>query len=156
MKKVLFLVSLSCFAQTADPRIGQMLNELASVRPFTQVAISPDAKHAAWIEEQIVNRIDTGKSAIFTLDLKPGATPVRISGTPAAYDRELSWSPDSSKLAFLSDREKKGQMQLYVSASGRSRKLTNLTGYLTSPQWSKDGTKLAVLFAENAPSGGGP
>ncbi len=133
-----------------------MLNELASVHPFTQVAISPDAKHVAWIEEQIVNRIDTGKSAIYTLDLKPGATPVRVSGAPASSDRELSWSPDSTKLAFLSDREKKGQMQLYVIAPGKPRKLTNLTGYLTDPQWSKDGAKLAVLFAENAPSGGGP
>lgn len=155
MKKVLFLLSIACFAQTADPRIASMLNELASVRPFTQVAISPDAKHAAWIEEQIVNRIDTGRSTIFTLDLRAGAAPVRISGTPAA-DREIAWSLDSKSVAFLSDREKKGQMQLYLASGGRSRKLTNLTGYLTDPQWSPDGTKLAVLFAENAPSGGGP
>src|SRR5712664_4207209 len=113
MKKVLFAVSLACFAQPADPRIASMLNELASVRPFTQVAISPDAKHAAWIEEQIANRVDTGKSAIYTLDLRPGATPVRISATPAASDREMAWSPDSTRIAFLSDQEKKGQMQLY-------------------------------------------
>ncbi len=156
MKNVLFLLSTACFAQTADPRIASMLNELASVRQFTQVAISPDAKHAAWIEEQIVNRIDTGKSTIFTLDLRAGAAPVRISATPAASDREIAWSPDSKSVAFLSDREKKGQMQLYVASGGRTRKLTTLTGYLTDPEWSPDGTKLAVLFAENAPGGGGP
>jgi dipeptidyl aminopeptidase/acylaminoacyl peptidase len=156
MKKIFFLTSLACLAQPADPRIASMLNELASVHPFPQVAISPDAKHAAWIEEQIVNRVDTGKSAIFTLDLKSGASPVRVSPTLTASDRELAWSPDSTRLAFLSDREKKGQMQLYITAPGRPRKLTNLTGYLTDPHWSPDGTKLAVLFAENAPSGGGP
>ncbi len=156
MKILLFLAPLLSFAQSADPRIASMLNELASVHPFTQVAISPDAKHAAWIEEQIVNRVDTGKSFIYTIDLKPGATPTRISRTPAASDRELAWSPDSKTLAFLSDREKKGQMQLYVTTPTSSRKLTNLTGYLTGPQWSPDGTRIAVLFAENAPSGGGP
>ncbi len=61
-------------------------------------------------------------------------------------------------MAFLSDHDKKGQMQLYVAPStgGKPRKLTNLTGYLTDPRFSPDGTHIALLFAENAPSGGGP
>ena len=49
-------------------------------------------------------------------------------------------------------------MQLYIvpSTGGKPRKLTNLTGYLTDPRFSPDSTRIAVLFAENAPSGGGP
>jgi len=163
--KLLFaslLTPLLCLAQPpsdtkSDPRIASILGELASVRPFDQVAISPDGKRVAWIEEIIENRKDTGNSAIF---IKNGAaSPLRISGKPAS-ERSLAWSPDSRILAFLSDRDKKGQMQVYTygeSASGpRARKLTNLTGYLTDPRFSPDSSQLAVLFAENAPSGGGP
>jgi Tol biopolymer transport system component len=157
MKKLAFvlLIPLVCHAQASDPRIGSILAELASVRPFDQVAISPDGKRVAWIEEIIENRTDTGNSAIY---LSAGGPPMLISAKPASSDRNLAWSPDSTRIAFLSDRDKKGQMQLYVvpASGGRPRKLTNLTGYLADPQWSPDGTRLALLFAENAPSGGGP
>ncbi|MGA3189928.1 MAG: S9 family peptidase [Bryobacteraceae bacterium] len=145
------LLSVPVFAQTPDPRIGSILGELASVRPFDQVAISPDGKRVAWIEEIIENRKDTGNSTIHI----DGAA---VTAKPAASNRSVVWSPDSSRIAFLSDREKKGQMQLYVTSASAPapRKLTSLKGYLTDPQWSPDGTHIAVLFAENAPSGGGP
>jgi len=131
-----FLTSLCVLAQPADPRIGTMLEELASVRPFDRVAISPDGKRIAWIEEIIENRKDTGNSAIFLADAKGGTAPLRISAARPASERELVWSPDSASVAFLSDREKKGQMQLYVTANGRTRKSTGLKGYLTDPRWS--------------------
>jgi dipeptidyl aminopeptidase/acylaminoacyl peptidase len=148
MKPILATLTLSllCVAQS-DPRIGSILGELASVHPFDQVAISPDGKRVAWVEEIIENQKDTGHS---TINLSGGAAAWK-SKTPSS-NRSLVWSPDSTRLAFLSDREKKGQMQLYVDG----RKLTSLTGYVTDPQWSPDGKRIALLFAENAPSGGGP
>ena len=154
---ICFLTAAACFAQPADPRIGAILKELASVHPFNQVAISPDGKHVAWSEELIENGRDAGNSAIYFEDLPNGAA-VRLASAKPAAEHDLVWSPDSSRVAFLSDRDKKGQMQLYVAtASGKnSHKLTNLTGYLTDARWSHDGTRIAVLFAENAPSGGGP
>ena len=159
MKKLIAyaLTACACLAQPADPRIGAILRELASVHPFNKVAISPDGKHIAWIEELIQNGKDTGNSAIYITSL-PGGTPAPIASAKPASERDVVWSPDSSGVAFLSDREKRGQMQLYVTtAAGKTpRKLTNLTGYLTDPRWSPDGTHIAILFAENAPSGGGP
>src|ERR1051326_4082832 len=73
-------------------------------------------------------------------------------------ERGLAWSPDSSRLAFLSDCAKGGQLQLYtVAASGGApRKLTSLTGYLAHPRWSPDGKSIGVLFTENAPRMAGP
>src|SRR5262249_50848898 len=69
--------------------------------------------------------------------------------------RKIAWSPDGTRLAFLSD-EKQPQLSVIAAKGGKPKKLTNLTGFLTDPQWSPDGTKIAVLFAENAPGGGGP
>ena len=143
----ILLASLS-YAQPADPRIAPLLTELASVHQFDQIAISPDGKRAAWIEADV----------IYISELNSKSAPLRVAPPKPSSTRELAWSPDNSAIAFLSDREKKGQMQLYITGStgGKPRKLTNLTGYLTDPRFSPNGGNIAVLFAENAPSGGGP
>ncbi len=157
-----FLVSAVCLAApSTDPRIAAILSELRSARSFQEVAISPDAKRVAWVEELLVNGKDTGNSMIFVQDRTAGAAPVRITagdGKTSHSERNLVWSPDSRQLAFLSDRERKRQMQLYVApgAGGPPRKLTSLKGYLADPRWSRDGARLAILFAENAAAGGGP
>ena len=126
MNKILIaslLISLCALAQpTPDPRIGSILGELASVRPFDRVAISPDGKRVAWIEEIIENRKDTGNSAIYIMELHGGARRCVSARRDRPPTANLAWSPDSSSVAFLSDREKKGQMQLYVApATGGPR-----------------------------------
>lgn len=142
MKTILFLTPLVCFAQP-DPRIGSMLNELSSVQRFQEVSVSPDGRRVAWVDDA---------SAIFVAPSTGGAPMKLESG------HSIAWSPDSRSIAFLADREKRGQAQLYVVPpnGGAARKLTNLKGYLTDPHWAPDGKRIAILFAENAPSGGGP
>src|SRR5258707_15884546 len=70
----------------------------------------------------------------------------------------VAWSPDSKKIAFLSDAATPGQPQLYtVSAAGGSpRKLTDVKGFLASPGLSPHGKNLALLFTENAELEAGP
>ena len=157
----LALCAASAAQAPSDSRIGSILSELRSARDLQEVAISPDGKRIAWVEELRESGKDNGNSAIYVLERGAGSAPVRVSavaGKAAFSERNLAWSPDSTRLAFLSDREKKRQMQLYATpaSGGRARKLTSLTGYLTDPRWSPDGARLAILFAEGAPSGGGP
>src|SRR5260370_1135917 len=104
------LTSVACLAQAAsDPRIGTILGELASVRPFKQVEISPDGKRVAWVEEL------TGNSAIYIMDLRRGSAPVRISPARPSSERNLTWSPDNTPFAFLSDPYKTRQIQLHLA-----------------------------------------
>jgi dipeptidyl aminopeptidase/acylaminoacyl peptidase len=127
-------------ASAADSRIAEILNDLGSTHQFSEVAISPDASRVAWVQDS--------KSEIYVKALASAAKPTRIG-----EGHKIAWSPDSARLAFLGDDK-----QVYVVAAkgGKAKKLTSLTGFTTDPQWSPDGTKIALLFAENAPGGGGP
>jgi len=145
----------TCYA-VQKHSINEALDSLAAVGTFKQVAISPDGERVAWVES-----LKGGRSAIFVETRGSSEKPRRISagdGGAEYAEHDVAWSPDSKKLAFLSDREGSGQLQLYVSdATGHAaRQLTYLTGFLVSPSWSPDGTQLALLFTENAPRAAGP
>ncbi|HJX84292.1 MAG TPA: hypothetical protein VJ723_08115, partial [Candidatus Angelobacter sp.] len=124
---------------------------LSSGKTFDQVAISPDGKQLAWVEK------DPGAGrTIYVSAAKPGAV-ARMIGSGNS-DASLSWSPDSKSLAFLSDKAKKGQMQLYVmnAAGGLPRQVTKVKGFLSTPGWSPDGKTIAALLTENATRAAGP
>jgi dipeptidyl aminopeptidase/acylaminoacyl peptidase len=101
-------------------------------------------------------------SAIFVADLEPGdKAPRRITagaGNAEAAEHSIAWSPDSDRLAFLSDQDKEGQLEVYVAPArgGQSKRLTSVTGYVADPRWSPDGNRLGVLFTEGASQAVGP
>jgi dipeptidyl aminopeptidase/acylaminoacyl peptidase len=156
---------------TADP-----LPPLFEAQEYEQVAISPDGTKVAWVEAQKTkDGSRTGKSAIYAEDLTKNAAPERITaGTARAFfeEHELSWSPDSTRLAFLSDAGKPGQLQLYVAAVPQHvtqraayldhlpeaglRKMTSTKGLLATPRWSPDGRWIAVLHTPDATRAAGP
>ena len=145
---------LTCFTLTSGTLAQGGAHRL---RRFLQTAISPDGGRVAWVEESVNAGGELSGSAIFVQDLKsPDSKPHRVSaaaeGTSADEDT-LAWTPDSKRLAFLSDAGGQQQAQFYLAEEdGRDvHRLTGLTGSLASPAWSPDGKTLAFLFTENAP-----
>ncbi|HEV2641413.1 MAG TPA: S9 family peptidase [Candidatus Elarobacter sp.] len=66
---------------------------------------------------------------------------------------DVAWSPDGRRLAFVTT-DARGQGQVAVedfSASGGARVLTAAKGPLSTPRWSPDGTKIALLYSAGAP-----
>ncbi len=143
--------------------LDPLMDSLFAVRQFKQVAISPDGAHVAWVEElKAKNGAPSPNSAIYVAALKkPAAPPRRITagnGTAAHAEHDIAWSPDGTRLAFLSDAAKEGQLQLFVVglSGGTTHPMTRLKGYLAEPHWSPDGKTIAFLFTENAPRAAGP
>jgi dipeptidyl aminopeptidase/acylaminoacyl peptidase len=128
---------------------------------FKRVAISPDAQRLAWVEAAPTPAGPSGRLKIIRLADRSGGAPVRITAARDGADHEEDapvFSPDGKRLAFLSDAEKTGQLQLYLAdvASGAVRKLTQAAGHLERPRWSPDGKRLAVLYLEGAADARGP
>jgi Tol biopolymer transport system component len=85
-----------------------------------------------------------------------GSGQTRLTDEPDAFDGDPSWSPDGTKIAFVSDRDAVSDgdddindiifFDIYVmnadDGSGQTR-LTDNDGFDGHPSWSPDGTKIA-------------
>ncbi len=159
------LVAVVCAVAPAAAQrnsADEVMKQVFAVQRFRQAAISPDGQRVAWVKSlKAEDGTPTANSAIYVARLDNPAAVKRISasqdGTPE-QEQGIAWSPDSRELAFLSDAEAPGQLQLWKAniESGKARQLTHLTGYLSHPQWSPEGKSLALLFIENARRSAGP
>ena len=152
-------VCTSSFGQT----VPQLLATVSGTTHYGETAVSPDAHYVAWtVNLRNTDNTASRNSEIFLLDLvKPGAAAQKFSPFGAPHQmKSLAWSPDSRELAFLSDADKPGQLQLYagsVDSPGKpARKVTSLTGFLDDVRWAPDGKTIGLLFTENAPRAAGP
>jgi dipeptidyl aminopeptidase/acylaminoacyl peptidase len=141
--------------------VESVLADLNRVVEFKRVAISPDGSRIAWTEAAPTPAGPSGNLRLVRLASRSGGTPLRITAGKDGENHEEDepvFSPDGTRLAFLSDAEQAGQPQLYVAdvGSGAIRKLTQASGHLESPRWSPDGTRLAVLYLEGAADATGP
>ena len=86
---------------------------------------------------------NNGNHDIFVMDLD-GSNQTRLT-TSGAYDDQPKWSPDSSKIVFMSGRD--GNFEIYtMNADGNSQtRITNNPAADGFPAWSPDGTKIAFV-----------
>ena len=98
-------------------------------------AVSPDGKMVAYVLK--------GQLWGVRLD-NPGAKPEQLLQTRGSVDG-LRWSPDGSRLAFVSDRGEHSFIAMYTVASGAVTYLDPSTDQDSSPVWSPDSTRIAFL-----------
>ena len=83
-----------------------------------------------------------GNSEIYVMDAN-GGNQENLTNHPA-YDGLPDWSPDGTKIAFVSDRDS-GREQIHVmDADGKNViRLTDVRVGMRRPDWSPDGKKIA-------------
>ena len=105
--------------------------------------VAPDGRTVAVVGWRVQREANDYTSAIWLVPID-GSSPPRRFTSGEKQDLAPRWSPDGSRLAFASNRERKAK-QLYVipTAGGEGRRLTDLDEDVTEPVWSPDGTRLA-------------
>jgi dipeptidyl aminopeptidase/acylaminoacyl peptidase len=134
------------------PREGQppTAQLLLDVRTPAELAVSPDGTTIAFaLHATVADEGSFVPSDLYVVGTGSSDAPVALT-SGASCDHTPSWSPDGTRLAYLSDRLKAGHSLPYtmVAAGGEANLAATLTGSCESVAWSSDGARLLVLVAD--------
>jgi tricorn protease len=104
------------------------------IASWSGLALSPDGKKVAV----------AAHGDIFAAGSKEGGEPQRITSTDSA-ESDPQWSPDSTKLVYLSERDGGSSLYEYDFNTATERALTHSTALDIAPVFSPDGKSLAYL-----------
>jgi len=112
-----------------------------------EVHVSPDGQHAMFAGTLMDNLEGAPPTRICRVDLTSGDTRVLTFGPNS--DRLPKYSPDGRHVAFLSDRHKVGDFQLYLldPESGAARETPHVDGWVEYLHWSPDGRRILLGVA---------
>ena len=114
--------------------IGGGTEHLVLTTGFSDLAVSPDGKKVAFI----------ARGEVFAAPSADGGDATRITTTSAA-ESQVTWAPDSRRLAYTANRDGTWNLYVYDFASGKETPLTTGRTNAVSPRFSPDGRQVAFL-----------
>lgn len=143
MKKALIL--LSAMMILSQPSLVSKerpieFDDLLKMRTIKHMTPSPGGQYVAYTLYEIDGESGDTHSSIWITDLGTGDSK-RLTRSGGS-DRSPCWSPDGSKLAFISKRSEKNQIWILDMNGGEAEKLTNISTGAGRVLWSPDGSNL--------------
>src|ERR1700735_575489 len=129
-------------------RAAAVLNSMPRARSISEAVLSPDGTRVACIVDEKLSVIPVGGGAAHSVSVE-GNLPVR----------DVAWSADGKRLAFIADLPGDSPTaQVWTAApdGGAVVKHVELKGYVQNLRFSPDASKLAFLFIEGMPRVAGP
>ncbi len=118
--------------------------------------ISPDGRFVAYVRRQNDVMADRAIGSIWLIDTRTGAQRPIVAG--AGSHGQPRWSPDGTRLAYISSGEGGAQLHVRWLDGGQSVRVTNLPETPSGIAWSPDGRRIAfsMLVTDEAPKLGRP
>ena len=137
--------------------------DLYRFRIPTSPRLSPDASLALVTLQTVAPKRDGYRHALWAVPLDGGGAARQLT-LGHRHDRAARFSPDGTRLAFLSDRRASveeepaaqgdrpdlAQVYLLPLAGGEARRLTDLPAGARASEWSPDGRSLVVVTSSRA------
>ncbi len=112
--------------------------------------ISPDGKRVVYVRQFSDVMTDKRASNVWIINCGGGDDRALTTGT--FNDSSPRWSPDGTRIAYLSDRDGKPQIYVRWMDTGQTAKLTNLENPPSGLAWSPDGKLISFAsFVETTP-----
>ncbi|PLR97696.1 S9 family peptidase [Bacillus sp. T33-2] len=125
-----------------DNRRYVSAEDLYSLKSVTDPQLSPDGTSCIFVQTEIVKEKHEYASNLYCLNVKKKNGPVQWT-FGEFRNSSPRWSPDGSKIAFLSNRSGKNQIYLLNASGGEARQVTFCRNGASSPAWSPDGRRIA-------------
>ena len=131
----------------APPTGGRpTVDDLISLKRAASPVISPDAKWVAYTVRETNWDENTFETEIWLADTQSGASRQLTNGRKSSTSP--AWAPDSTRLAFASDREDRRQIYLIDLRGGEAQKLTSSEEAVGAFAWSPDGKHVAYTSTD--------
>ncbi|WP_415926401.1 prolyl oligopeptidase family serine peptidase [Ningiella sp. W23] len=147
------IVLLSSFSAWADsssvededaPLIFQA-QDIFELELASDPQVSPDAEHVAYVRRSNDIMTDSARSSIWIASTDGQSHRPVLSSKSNYYSPR--WSPDGSRLAYISNSDGKPQLYVRWMDSGQTALISNVWESPSSLAWSPDGKQLAFTMS---------
>jgi len=121
---------------------GVTSEDLYRLKSVVNPQFSPDGQSFVYVQTTIDQENDEYQSQLFFQTLEKGAESVQWT-FGKGKNHTPRWSPDGTKLAFVSNRSGKNQIYVLNINGGEAQQVTFLPSGASNPVWSPDGLTLA-------------
>ncbi|MBI4337501.1 MAG: S9 family peptidase [Chloroflexi bacterium] len=117
--------------------------DLFAMRIASDPQLSPDGSTVAFVVTTVDQKEDRYHAAIWTVSTRGGQPAPFTSGL--WRDHSPRWSPDGTRLAFISDRSGTPQVWATTRAGGEAQQVTAVEHGVSEFAWSPDSSRIAII-----------
>lgn len=119
------------------------VEDLLNVQRISDLKISPDGQWLVYVVTALNKEKNRKDSNLWRLPVA-GGEPRPLTKSDKS-NQHPAWSPDSKKIAFVSNRDGTSQVWMLDTSGEEPKKITNLSTEVSDLLWSPDGSHLAFV-----------
>ena len=122
--------------------------DIFNLEYVSEVQVSPNGKYIAYVRRSNDIMSDSSRANVWLASVDGKSHRPLLSSKKNYYS--IRWSPDGSRLAYLSNEEGKPQLYVRWMDTGQTALVTNVTSSPSNITWSPDGKYIAFTMSVDA------